>query len=149
MVRPLVAGLLASLLLLAGVARTVAEDPDPEPPKPRSPSMAKSGDYTVTIDKTGIVNASNKLGQLLWKARLARRGVPKEGQIAIDGDYVVVAQSGITCALDLRSGKTFWRRINGLGDAALKVKDGKATLTVKGKKEVIDIRTGRVLETSR
>jgi hypothetical protein len=80
---------------------------------------------------------------------LARRVVAREGQVAIDGDYVVVHQGGMTSALDLRSGKMFWRRIDALGEGSLSVKAGKATLTHKGKKEVFDVRTGKLLEIKR
>ncbi len=143
MVRPFV----ASLLLLAGAV--VADGPDPEPPKPLAGSTAKSGDFVVSVDRTGIVNASNKFGQLLWKCQLARRGGAADGQVVIEGAHVVVALSGMTSALDLRSGKMFWRRINGLAGGALAVKNGKVILTHRGKKEVLDLRTGKLLEASR
>jgi outer membrane protein assembly factor BamB len=146
MTRPRSAGALSGLFLLAGIALAAPEAPDPEPPSPRARSSATSGDFTVRVDNTGIVSASNKFGQLLWKSQALKPRKLGEGQVVIEGDHVAVLHGGNLYALDLRSGKNLWHRFPAFTEANLSVKGGKVTLAHKGKREVVDLKTGRLLE---
>jgi outer membrane protein assembly factor BamB len=145
MTRSRIAGALSGLFILAGIALAAPEAPDPEPPSPRAKSSATSGAFTVNVANNGLISASNKLGQLLWRAQVAKFAPAVEGQVLIEGDHVVVAQGGVLSNLDLRSGKLLWQRTGALRDGNLSIKGNKVILTQKGKREVVDLKTGRVL----
>jgi len=134
--------LIASLCLaLATALPLFADDTDPEPTK--TTSTAKSGDYTVKIEKNGIVTGSKK-GQLAWQAQIS--GVGENGQLVIVGEKVVAAWDGIQAVLDLNSGGAYWSRNGGLAKAKMTVNGDRITLTAGKSREVIDLATGKVLE---
>jgi outer membrane protein assembly factor BamB len=148
MMRLQFAGALSCLFLVAGVLLAV-EDPDPEPPKPRAKSSATSGDYVVKVDNNGMVSASNKRGQLLWRTHALKAQYMEDGQVIIAGDHVAVLHGGNLFALDLRSGKLLWNRFATLPKGKLSVKGDRVTVAHKGKREAVDLKTGKLLEAKR
>jgi hypothetical protein len=130
--------------LAAGGATTHAdEDGDPVPARKHDSGTAKSGDYVVKAGKDGIVSAT-RAKQAVWQANVRGAG---DGQVAIVADsMVVVAYDRMQAALDLQSGKMFWQRQGGLAAAKMKVDGARLVFTSGNSREVIDVRTGRLLE---
>jgi hypothetical protein len=139
MLRPTHALLALALLLLAGPA--LAADVDPEPP---GRGVAKAGGYTVKADKKGFT-ATNRDGQTVWRTNLLD-GAGGAPQVAIDGDFVVIARQRAQAVLELGSGKMWWSRFGGPTNARMTVKNGRITLSAARTEEIIDLQTGKTLQ---
>jgi outer membrane protein assembly factor BamB len=147
MARPVLVGIL-TLALLVGFVRAV-EDPDPQPP-PRVGSSATSGDVTVRIDKTGLITATNKRGKNLWSTAFTKGvDVGAKGQVLIAGGHAVIAQADLVYSLETDTGRIVWSVARDSRSSVLGVKGQKVTLKSGGKRQAIDLKTGKVLESVR
>ena len=147
MARHVLVGILA-LALLAGFARAV-EDPDPEP-RPRVGPSATSGGLTVRVDKTGLITATNKRGKTLWVTAFMKGvDVDARGQVVIAGGYAVIAQADFVYSVETATGRIVWSTARDSRAAGLSVKGEKVTLKRGGRRQVIDLKTGKVLESVR
>jgi hypothetical protein len=144
MTKSVLAGATLALLLSAVPAR--ADDVDPEPP--RNGSAAKSGDYVFKATKNGDVTASNKQGQVLWRYS-SRVNADKAGRLAVSGDKIVFAHADLLVVLAQRTGKAYWYRTGNSKDAKVTVDGERLTLKYGATREVMDLRTGKTLESVR
>jgi outer membrane protein assembly factor BamB len=148
MARTDLAGGILALALVAGFAGA-ADDPDPEP-APRVGPSATSGDLTVRVYKTGLITATGKHGKRLWATDNVKGvDVNARGQVVIVGGHAVIAQAGSVFSLETDTGRVVWSAARDSGSSVLSVKGQKVTLKRGAQRQVIDLKTGKVLESAR
>jgi hypothetical protein len=133
-----------ALILLGGLALA---EPNPEPEPPVGSSATSSG-LTIRVEKNGIITATNKRGEKLWTT-MFRKGelVDAKGQVVIARALAVVAQAGFVYSLEVATGRIIWSRDGLLSrSAVLSVKGAKVTLQQGAKRQVLDLKTGKLLE---
>jgi outer membrane protein assembly factor BamB len=146
MERSVLVGCILTLVLRAGLA--LAAEPNPEP-EPAVGSSATSSGLTIRVEKNGIITATNKRGEKLWTT-MFRKGklVDAKGQVVITRVYAVVAQAGFVYSLEVATGRIIWSRDGLSRSAQLSVKGAKVTLQHGAKRQVFDLKTGKLLESA-
>jgi outer membrane protein assembly factor BamB len=136
-------------LLLLTALGVAADEPDPEPkPRSRFASSATAGGYMVKVDDNGVVTGSDKDGRLLWKCLPVALRQQGKGVLAIAGDYVVVLKGGNLCTLQLATGKILWSREGKLPKPRARISGEKIILSQGARRQVIDLKTGTLLQKS-
>jgi outer membrane protein assembly factor BamB len=134
-------------LLLLGSALSLAaaraDDTDPEPP---NRSAVKAGGLTVKADRDGALTATDSDGKRVWEYKC--KGAQSRPQL-IGGDRLLALYADALAAVDPRTGELVWElKLTDLTNQAwtMALKGGEVTLSTRGRREVVDARTGKVLK---
>jgi outer membrane protein assembly factor BamB len=116
---------------------------DPEPPDRH---QAKAAGLTIKASRGGALTASDAQGKAVWTfERKGARGRPQ----LVGGARLLALDRDALWALDARTGKLLWElRLTDLREQKWTMSLGgdEVTISTRGRKEVIDARSGRVLK---